>query len=201
MCIVLEVDQYKLNTILLRGSDLTGGILMRKWIIILIVVGLLGWAIYDFTSKQIAKEEDPEVGIEKDNLAPDFELTTIDGETVKLSEFRGEKILLNFWASWCAPCRSEMPDMQKFHETYDDVVILAVNLTETETSKTNVTNFLDEYEITFPVLMDSETVVANIYNARALPTSYLINSDGRIHNIATGPLNYESMVQEFDKMD
>lgn len=201
MCIVIEVDQYKLNTILLRGSDLTGGILMRKWIIILIVVGLLGWAIYDFTSKQIAKEEDPEVGIEKDNLAPDFELTTIDGETVKLSEFRGEKILLNFWASWCAPCRSEMPDMQKFHETYDDVVILAVNLTETETSKTNVTNFLDEYEITFPVLMDSETVVANIYNARALPTSYLINSDGRIHNIATGPLNYESMVQEFDKMD
>ncbi|MEI3606354.1 redoxin domain-containing protein [Pseudogracilibacillus sp. SE30717A] len=174
---------------------------MRKWIIILIVVGLLGWAIYDFTSKQIAKEEDPEVGIEKDNSAPDFELTTIDGETVKLSEFRGEKILLNFWASWCAPCRSEMPDMQKFHETYDDVVILAVNLTETETSKTNVTNFLDEYEITFPVLMDSETVVANIYNARALPTSYLINSDGRIHNIATGPLNYESMVQEFDKMD
>ncbi len=173
---------------------------MRKWIIIIIIVGLFGWAVYDFTSKQIAKNADPDIGIEKDNLAPDFELTTLDGETVKLSDYRVEKVLLNFWASWCRPCRSEMPDMQKFHETYDDVVILAVNLTETERSKTNVTNFLEEYEITFPVLLDNETVVGNIYNTRALPTSYLINSDGKIHNIATGPLNYESMVQEFDKM-
>src|SRR5690625_5188421 len=107
--------------------------MMKKWIIILVIVGLVGWAVYDFAANQEAEEEeDPVVGLEKGNLAPDFELETIEGETVKLSDYRGEKVMLNFWATWCPPCRAEMPDMQKFHENHDEGVILAVNLTETE---------------------------------------------------------------------
>lgn len=174
---------------------------MKKWIIVVIVVGLFGWALYDFVSKEDPKELEAEVGIEKGDMAPDFELGTVDGEKVKLSDYRGEKVLLNFWATWCPPCRAEMPDMQKFHEEYGDGVILAVNLRETETSSSNVENFLDEYGITFQVLSDKNTVVANVYKAQALPTSYLIDSEGIIHNIAIGPLNYEAMVQEFDKMN
>lgn len=174
---------------------------MKKWIIIVVIAGLLGWAVYDFAIKDQAQEESPEVGLEKGNLAPDFELETIDGETVKLSDYRGEKVMLNFWATWCPPCRAEMPDMQKFHENHDEGVILAVNLTETENSTSNVDKFLDEYGITFEVLKDEETVVGNIYNAQALPTSYLIDSEGKIHNIAVGPLNYDLMVQEFEQMN
>ena len=175
---------------------------MKKWIIIVVVVGLLGWAVYDFAINNEAEQElDPEVGLEKGNLAPDFELETVDGETVKLSDFRGKKVLLNFWATWCPPCRAEMPDMQKYHEEHDEGVILAVNLTETENSPRNVDKFLEEYGITFTVLEDTNTTVGNIYKAQALPTSYLINSEGKIHNIAVGPLNYELMVQEFEKMD
>ncbi len=175
---------------------------MKKWIIIVVVVGLLGWAVYDFAISKEAKEEmAPEVGLEKGNLAPDFELETVDGETVKLSDYRGEKVMLNFWATWCPPCRAEMPDMQKFHEEHHEGVILAVNLTETENSPRNVDKFLDEYGITFTVLADKNTTVGNIYKAQALPTSYLIDSEGKIHNIAVGPLNYELMVQEFEKMD
>jgi len=186
--------------------------LMKKWIIILVLVGMLGWAVYDFViddnSKDTAQgfsadentESEKTFGLEKGDMAPDFELQTLDGETVKLSDFRGEKVLLNFWATWCPPCRSEMPDMQKFHEEYD-ATILAVNLTETEASKENVQAFLDEYGVTFTVLTDEDSEIATLYNASALPTSYLINSKGEVHNIAIGPLNYDMMVQAFEEME
>lgn len=178
---------------------------MKKWIIVLVVIGLLGWAVYDFvlSDDEIAEEatQDEEAGLERGDLAPDFKLETIEGEEVRLSDYRGEKVLLNFWATWCGPCRAEMPDMQKYHEEDDDAVILAVNLTETEKSSTGVDEFLDEYGIDFTILSDKNTVVSNIYKAQALPTSYLINTEGRIHNIAVGPLNYEAMVQAFNEMD
>lgn len=90
--------------------------------------------------------------------------------------------------------------MQKFHEEYD-ATILAVNLTETEASKENVQAFLDEYGVTFTVLTDEDSEIATLYNASALPTSYLINSKGEVHNIAIGALNYDMMVQAFEEME
>lgn len=174
---------------------------MRKWIIVIVITALLGYAVYDFVSNRSEEtEEEPNVGTEKGDLAPDFELETMDGETVKLSDFRGQKVMLNFWASWCPPCRAEMPDIQKFHEN-EDGVIVSVNLTETENSIRNVESFIEEYELTFPVLVDEKTQVGNRYNAQALPTSYLINTKGEIHNIAIGPLNYDQMVEAFDQME
>lgn len=181
---------------------------MKKWIIIVVIVGLLGWAIYDFAqsgsndkaTEANTGESNASVGLKKGQLAPDFELETLDGETVKLSDFRGEKVIVNFWATWCPPCRAEMPDMQKFHAEHG-ANILAVNLSSTEQSKKNVEKFLDEYGVTFTVLSDAEDKVSTLYNASALPTSYLINSKGEVHNIAIGALNYEMMVQAFDEMD
>ncbi len=152
--------------------------------------------------EEVDSSQDPanaEVGLEKGNLAPDFELTTLDDETVKLSDFRGERVMLNFWASWCGPCRAEMPDMQQFYED-KDVIILAVNLTDTETEMSDVTNFVDEYSLTFPILLDEETEVADLYRIQPIPTSYLIDSNGIIHNVAFGALNYELMVKEFEQM-
>jgi peroxiredoxin len=176
---------------------------MKKWIIIVVILGMVAWAGYDFIGKESvpAEEVEAEVGLEQGNIAPDFELETVGGETVKLSDFRGEKVLLNFWATWCPPCRAEMPDMQKFHEKNEDGVILAVNLRETENSSRNVYEFLEEYGITFQVLSDAETKVANTYKAQALPTSYLIDTEGKIQNVAIGPLNYESMVKAFAEMN
>src|SRR5690625_2253413 len=184
---------------------------LRKWIISIIIIGLLGWAVYDFVLKKPEADfgdlsennegQEGELGLEQGKLAPDFELETIDGELVSLSDYRGQKVILNFWASWCGPCRAEMPDMQKFYSEYgDDIAILAVNLRETERNDDNVRDFVEEYDVTFPVLSDVSTAVANIYQARQLPTSYLIHSDGTIHNKAVGPLNYESMVREFNEM-
>src|SRR5699024_9680896 len=131
---------------------------MKKSIFIAIVLVMLGWAVYEFISSSneqsdqeenkitaipeedtaeidsTAVEESDEIATKKGELAPDYELTTLDGEQVKLSDYKGERVMLNFWATWCPPCRAEMPDMEKFQQN-KDVQVLAVNLTETEASK------------------------------------------------------------------
>src|SRR5699024_6220346 len=108
---------------------------------------MFAWAVYDFVIKSDDDDqaaEDVQVGLEKGKRAPDFELETLEGGTVKLSDYRGKRVMLNFWASWCGPCRAEMPDMQTFHED-TEIVILAVNLTDTESSEKNIPNFVDEH--------------------------------------------------------
>lgn len=183
---------------------------MKRWIFIIVLLGAIGWVISDFvmsnnddksTSEEEVGNTEEETGLQKGELAPDFELQTVDGETVRLSDFRGEKVLLNFWATWCPPCRAEMPDMQKYHEEYDDGVILAVNLVETEQNMGQVESFLKEYGITFQILLDENTKVSGTYNASALPTSYLINKDGTIYTKAIGAINYDLLVEQFELMD
>ena len=180
---------------------------MKKAIFVAIVMGMLGWTVYEFVfaSKEkapndlIEVEESNEVGIHKGELAPDFELTTLDGETVKLSDYKGKRVMLNFWATWCPPCRAEMPDMQKFQEN-KDVQVLAVNLTETESDPNNVQKFVDELNLTLTTPMDTESAVSNEYNVVAYPTTYMIDSNGRIQFIMMGAMNYDFMVQQFEMM-
>lgn len=140
-----------------------------------------------------------EEGLEVGNMAPDIPITTLDGEEVRLSEFRGKQVMLNFWATWCPPCRAEMPDMEKFHQD-TDIEIVAVNLIDTEANLKQVQDFIDEYDLTFSILLDEGNTAATIYKIQPIPTTYLINSDGTIHNKAFGALNYELMIQEFEKM-
>ncbi|GGA71984.1 peroxiredoxin family protein [Ornithinibacillus halotolerans] len=197
---------------------------MRKWILMVIVVGMLGWAIVDFidsnresanqfnivdaedngeqmdTSNENREADESVIGLEVGNKAPDFQLQTLTGDTVKLSDFRGNRVMINFWATWCPPCRAEMPDMEKFHQD-KDVVILAVNLTDTETSLEDVDKFSDEYKLTFPVLLDENLDVATLYMVQPIPTTYMVDSEGIISYKAFGAMNYDLMVQEFEKMD
>jgi DsbE subfamily thiol:disulfide oxidoreductase len=151
------------------------------------------------------KIEDPEdlpIGLEKGNLAPDFELTDMEGNPVKLSDYRGKAVLLNFWASWCPPCRAEMPHMEKLYKKYKDKKfdILAVNLTNTEKNNGDAEKFVKELGLTFTIPMDVNGAVGADYNIMAYPTSYFIDSDGVIREKVLGALNEEYMEKEIKKL-
>jgi peroxiredoxin len=120
-------------------------------------------------------------------LAPDFELENQNGEMKRLSEFQGSPVLVNFWASWCAPCRAEMPDIQNLHEKYSDdgLVILAVNSTSQD-SVSKATQFVDSLHLTFPILFDTSGSVSETYQVRALPTTFFIDRYGVINEIVVG---------------
>ncbi|MFC5732805.1 redoxin domain-containing protein [Cytobacillus gottheilii] len=178
---------------------------MKNTIVVGVILGMLAWAIYDFTNtnntaKQLNESEN-EVGLDVGDIAPDFELELLNKEVrVKLSDFRGQRVMVNFWATWCPPCRAEMPDMEKFHQDRD-VAILAVNMTDTEMNNEQVENFANTYELTFPILLDEEAEMADLYNIQPLPTTYMIDSNGVIQYRTLGAMNYELMIQEFEKMD
>lgn len=151
-------------------------------------------------SVDINEPPSDEVGISQGDFAPDFELETLDGDVKKLSDFRGDKIMLNFWATWCPPCRAEMPDMQQVYEDHD-IEILAVNLTETETSIETVDTFVDDFELTFPIMLDKNIEVADKYEIQPVPTSFMIDTEGRIQLIQLGPMNEDMIVQTFAEMN
>lgn len=144
----------------------------------------------------------PQVGLGQDDLAPDFSLSLISGEEVTLSDYLGKKVILNFWATWCPPCRAEMPDMQAFYEQADEEVeILAVNLTKSEQSIEDIESFLTELGITFPILLDEESDIAAMYQAIAIPTTYFIDTKGTIQGKWIGPMNYDLMVKQIELID
>lgn len=124
-----------------------------------------------------AKQDDQLPGLKIGETAPDFSLETLDGEMVKLSDFEGKKVVVNFWATWCKPCREEMPDLQSVYEQKEeDVVILAVNMD----AHNDVKGFIDSYSVTFPILLDEEDEVADLYQIISLPTTYFIDERGKI---------------------
>ncbi|SHM65824.1 peroxiredoxin family protein [Gracilibacillus kekensis] len=171
---------------------------MKKWIIAILLIAMMAYAVIDFLIGN-QESENEEVGLDIGNVAPDFELQTLTGDTVLLSDFRGQPVMLNFWATWCPPCRAEMPDMQQFHEN-TDITILAINLTTTEATEKDVPDFVEEFGLEFAIPMDRENKVADLYQIRPIPTSYLIDRDGVIQFYTFGPLNYEQMMLEYNKL-
>ncbi len=122
-------------------------------------------------------------------IAPDFTLNTDHGQTINLRNFRGYPLLLNFWASWCGPCRSEMPDLQRIHAEYrgQGLIILGIN---EEEAQDVVTRFRNEYGLDFILLLDVSGEVNNLYGFRSLPTSVFVDSAGTIKEIRVGSMKY-----------
>lgn len=145
-------------------------------------------------------------GLQPGDVPPDFELETLAGEKVKLSDYKGKKVILNFWATWCPPCKAEMPHMQKFYEEKAEeknVEILAVNLTGAERGgnvREKVENFVDEYGLTFTIPLDLDAEIGKDYQAFTIPTTYLINTEGKIHQKIIGPMDEEIMENMADEM-
>jgi cytochrome c biogenesis protein CcmG, thiol:disulfide interchange protein DsbE len=120
-------------------------------------------------------------------LAPDFALQTTEGKTIKLSELRGQPVLVNLWATWCPPCRAEMKTLETVYNDYKDqgLIILAVNMTSQDQPEA-ILPFVQERSLTYPILLDAHGEVASAYQMKSLPSSFFINRDGTIHEVVIG---------------
>src|SRR5699024_2996002 len=139
-------------------------------------------------------------GASPGDRAYDFYLEDLDGNAVSLSDFRGQKVFLSFWASWCPPCRVEIPHLQEFSEENEDVMILGVNVTTSESNLDNVEEFVDEFGITFPTLYGTEELFY-LYYVESLPTSYFIDSKGIVNEAVVGPVTKDILEAHFSMMD
>lgn len=124
-------------------------------------------------------------------MAPDFKLQSLNGETVRLSDYAGKKVLLNFWATWCPPCNEEAPHLQTIYESYQSagVEILAVNVTNEDKNHDKIEQFVQQYALTFPTLLDQSGEVSAKYRILTLPTTYFIDEEGAIFETITGPMD------------
>ncbi len=124
--------------------------------------------------------------------ASPFEVQTPEGRTLRLSDHQGKVILVNFWATWCAPCRDEMPAMQKLYDRHkgDGFVVIALSM-DAEGTKV-VKPFIREHRLTFPVGLDPKMTIAEKFGVRALPSTFLIDKHGKLLAMALGPREWNS---------
>jgi peroxiredoxin len=151
--------------------------------ILLLCVGLIWFSRVPEGSNISAVIVAPKEGF----MAPDFTLPTLEGESITLSDLNGSAILINIWASWCPPCRAEMPAMQSIYEKYHDdgFIILAVNATNQD-SLPSVNQFIQSNQLTFPVLLDTDGKVSTSYQLLSLPTSLFVDKNGIVQEVVIG---------------
>ena len=138
-------------------------------------------------------EQSLKVEMEVGQPVPDFTLETLGGELVSLSSFRGQVVVLNFWATWCTPCREEMTEFQALWEEHDpqgNLMLLAVNLQE---STDSVAAFVDEFGLTFPIALDSDGDVLDKYGLPGLPGTFFIDEAGILQARVLGPLDADRL--------
>jgi thiol-disulfide isomerase/thioredoxin len=123
--------------------------------------------------------------------APVFHLKTLDGQEIDSGSLRGKVVVLNFWATWCGPCKEEMPSLERLRRSFDpkQVVLLAVT---TDLERTGIRAFMKQLDLTFPVLMDEDRDVSTMFMVRGLPTTVLIGRDGALVGRAVGPRAWDS---------
>jgi peroxiredoxin len=136
----------------------------------------------------------PEVGA----VAPDFSLQNLQGEAVSLRDLRGQNVLINFWATWCGPCREEMPDIQARYNR-GDFAVLAVDFGE---SAEAVRGFLDEINVDLPVVLDTDGRVQELYRVRGYPSTFFIDRNGVVRFFHIGQMSaadIDSFLRQLDK--
>lgn len=120
---------------------------------------------------------------------PAFTVTTFDGEELSLSDFEGQIVVLNFWASWCLPCHDEAPDLQYIHETYQDAGVVMLGVTYAESNVQNSIDFVEQYGITYLNAPDRGTRVSKQYGITGVPETFIIDRDGNLSQYYPGPVN------------
>jgi len=172
------------------------------WALVVLSVLVVGVGIWQLNEnhKAVVAQSQPETPSDVVQ-APDFQLATSDGSTMHLSDLRGKVVLLNFWATWCPPCKAEMPDLDAIHREYGpehDFTVVGVNVGGEEAE---VNAFAKQHGITFPLLLDTNgSVTNNSYNIRSLPTSLIIDRAGNIRDAWIGQLTRKAMLDRLEQV-
>jgi len=155
-----------------------------------------GYGTVELPAARNATDRSP--AVEVGRAAPDFLLETSTGGELRLSDLQGQSVLVNFWATWCPPCRAEMPELVAAYDRYrdDGLVIVAVNLQETDSQ---VNKFAKEFGMTFPIVIDRDGELKNVWRLggpiQGIPTSYFIDASGVIRRLFYGPMKEAALEQ------
>jgi len=165
----------------------------RLLLLLLIIPALLSTASsYAWAQSKINYKVIPNLEAMKDQApTPDFTLPNLDSKKISLKDFRGKLVFLNFWATWCVPCREEMPAMEKLYQEFKEknFLVLAVNVKD---RKQDAVNFAKELKLSYPIVIDPDAQVGLLYGAWGLPTTYLIGPKGEGLARAWGPAEWYS---------
>ena len=170
-------------------------ILTFRWIRALALVLSAAWIVFTTLVTQpteLGKTPSPRQGFP----APDITLNSLTGDSISLKDFRGKVVVVNFWASWCPPCKAEMPAFEALQQAYrgEEVAILAINTTYQD-DLSAATNFALENHLSFPILMDEDGKVTNRYQVLAMPSSFFIDRKGIIQQVIIGGPVSEALIQ------
>lgn len=161
--------------------------LHKKWNLIKASLILFSLSWLGFSTYLFPPHHDHRVAPQIGFTAPQFTLTTLEGDTLDLSQTQAQVIVLNFWATWCPPCRAEMPTFERLSREFgpDQVLFIGVNATFQD-NLTNIHQFVKENDITFPILLDLDGKVSRVYQIQAFPTTFLLERDKTIRNMMIG---------------
>ncbi|MCM3668946.1 thiol-disulfide oxidoreductase ResA [Mesobacillus maritimus] len=167
--------------------------LIVRTVILFVLTAAVGYTLYaNLTKEQVQK-------VEIGKLAPDFVLVDMNGEKHQLSDYRGEGVFLNFWATWCKPCEREMPYIDNAYQYYKDkgVKVLTIDVGESEVA---VNNFIERHNLSFPVMIDKDGQVQTAYGINPLPITFLIDKNGILVRSHTGELTQEKVNQFMEEI-
>ena len=180
---------------------------MNKKLYFIFYIGVVFFLVPHLIYTQVSSEakqafQTANVRILEQRINPiDFTLPLLNGETVSLSDYKGKVVILNFWATWCPPCRAEMPSMETLYQRFkaQGLEILAVDIGE---DNATVQRFINNNRYTFPVLMDTNKRVSTLYGIEAIPTSYIIDREGKIIAKITGSIHWDTprIIAAFDAL-
>ena len=166
----------------------------KSGVIIIVLILIIFLFLYFKDKNQFPKQQN--IGTKLGQYAPDFETEYLNGEKFKLSELKGKPIVLNFWATWCPPCRREMPLLQKLHDE-GKIIVVGVNLQE---DKKTINEFIEKLNITFPIVLDKDKSIEARYNVLLKPTTYFIDKNGIILDKKYGELTESDLKERIQKL-
>lgn len=189
----MKQHQKKENAIIYLNVYGEGVLQMKKrrfFIRTGILLVMLAALCYTMYNSVFAKQD----RVKEGSIAPNFVLQSVDGERIELKDLKGKGVFLNFWGTWCGPCKQEFPYMANQYEVFKNrgVEIVAVNVGE---SNIAVKNFMESYGVNFPVAMDKDRQVTEAYDITPLPTTFLINPEGKVIKVIKGTMTERNVYE------